>query len=202
MVLRTRAVFGVACRDRVWQPYARLGGTLDEIEHRPVPSGTESALASSTVRRGTQLRGIFLGRDGIRPGWLTLLFMVLGGGLTYGLSFVIRHYFVPRPADLQPIAPGSAWLMEGAQVAAVVIATAVLAAIEGKPWLAFGLQGPARRLRFVAGAHPTGHVLLSGGATGPEGSVLAFPVLFVVAALMQAWWGRQKVKTPLANRAD
>ncbi|AJX32008.1 CAAX amino terminal protease self- immunity [Burkholderia oklahomensis] len=39
-------------------------------------------------------------------------------------------------------------------------------------------------------AHPVGHALLSGGAAGPEGSVLVVPLLVVVVLAMRRWWGR------------
>ncbi|MGA8163364.1 MAG: type II CAAX endopeptidase family protein [Acidobacteriaceae bacterium] len=39
--------------------------------------------------------------------------------------------------------------------------------------------------------HPVGAPLWSGGATGPEGSVLVFPLLVVIAVLMVVWWGRR-----------
>jgi uncharacterized protein len=38
--------------------------------------------------------------------------------------------------------------------------------------------------------HPVGPILWSGGATGPEGSVLVFPLLLVIAIGMVLWWGR------------
>jgi hypothetical protein len=48
--------------------------------------------------------------------------------------------------------------------------------------------------------HPVGKILWSGGTTGPEGSVLVFALLAVMAALMVAWWGRRGEK-PFAGRA-
>jgi uncharacterized protein len=317
---------------------------LDDIEHRPASANP----ASTSVRRGGKLRRIFIGRDGIRTGWLALLFIVIVGGCAFGLSFLVRHFLL-GPVDFHNLPAGSALLMEGVQVVAAAIATGVLAAIERKSLFSYGLQGAARGLRFVSGvvcgfvaisalvlillkagllqlnastlqpseawkyaamwagvflmagvfeetvlrgylqytltrrigfwwaaillsalfgglhgwnpgetpvglvtavlaglvfclslwytgslwwaigfhaawdwgesyfygtsdsgeisqgslftAHPVGHVLLSGGATGPEGSVLVIPVLIVVVVLMWAWWGRRKIKTPFAGRA-
>jgi uncharacterized protein len=40
-------------------------------------------------------------------------------------------------------------------------------------------------------AHPVGNVLLSGGKTGPEGSVLVLVLLVVMGVLMRLWWGRR-----------
>ena len=41
-------------------------------------------------------------------------------------------------------------------------------------------------------SHPRGPALWSGGATGPEGSVIVLPLLVVVALLMTAWWGKRE----------
>ena len=38
--------------------------------------------------------------------------------------------------------------------------------------------------------HPVGNALLSGGATGPEGSLLVFPVLLLLALGIYLWWRR------------
>lgn len=39
--------------------------------------------------------------------------------------------------------------------------------------------------------HPVGPALWSGGATGPEGSVIVLPLLVLIALLMAAWWGKR-----------
>jgi membrane protease YdiL (CAAX protease family) len=46
--------------------------------------------------------------------------------------------------------------------------------------------------------HPLGKLLWSGGLTGPEGSLLIFPLLIVIAAGMYVWWGRKTV-SPFAG---
>lgn len=40
-------------------------------------------------------------------------------------------------------------------------------------------------------AHPVGNILMSGGKTGPEGSLLIFPMLLITAVLIWLWWGRR-----------
>jgi membrane protease YdiL (CAAX protease family) len=52
----------------------------------------------------------------------------------------------------------------------------------------------------LLGEHPMGKILWSGGATGPEGSLLVLPLLFIVAVCMWLWWGR-RVKSPFADAA-
>jgi uncharacterized protein len=46
--------------------------------------------------------------------------------------------------------------------------------------------------------HPTGKLLWSGGATGPEGSLLIIPLLILVALCMWLWWGR-RVQSPFTG---
>jgi len=48
--------------------------------------------------------------------------------------------------------------------------------------------------------HPVGPVLWSGGATGPEGSILVVPVLLLIGILMVLWWGR-RTQSPFAGAA-
>jgi len=50
----------------------------------------------------------------------------------------------------------------------------------------------------LLGEHPTGPLLWSGGATGPEGSLLVLVLIVIIALLMWGWWGR-KVESPFRN---
>ena len=47
----------------------------------------------------------------------------------------------------------------------------------------------------LLGAHPIGPRLWSGGATGPEGSLLVLPLIVIFALVMWLWWGR-RVQSP------
>jgi len=63
-------------------------------------------------------------------------------------------------------------------------------------WAESYLWGTADSGRVVQGhlfaVHPQGNILFSGGATGPEGSLLIIPLLLIIAALMWLAWGRNK----------
>jgi membrane protease YdiL (CAAX protease family) len=48
------------------------------------------------------------------------------------------------------------------------------------------------------GEHPAGNILWSGGATGPEGSLLVLCLLVLIAVLMVLWWGR-RTQSPFAG---
>ena len=63
-------------------------------------------------------------------------------------------------------------------------------------WAESYLWGTADSGRVAQGhlfaVHPQGNILLNGGATGPEGSLLVIPLLLIIAALMWLAWGRNK----------
>ena len=59
-----------------------------------------------------------------------------------------------------------------------------------------GMQAQSHLLN----SHPAGPVLWSGGATGPEGSLLVLPTVLTIAVLMVLWWGR-RVQSPFAGMA-
>jgi uncharacterized protein len=48
--------------------------------------------------------------------------------------------------------------------------------------------------------HPIGKLLWSGGATGPEGSILVLPLLVLAALAMFLWWGL-RTQSPFAGSA-
>jgi uncharacterized protein len=63
-------------------------------------------------------------------------------------------------------------------------------------WAESYLWGTADSGRVVQGhlfaVHPQGNILFSGGSTGPEGSLLILPLLFIITAMMWLAWGRKK----------
>jgi len=62
-------------------------------------------------------------------------------------------------------------------------------------WAESYLWGTANSGRVVQGhlfsVHPRGNILWSGGATGPEGSILVVPLLLIIALLMWIIWRRK-----------
>jgi len=62
-------------------------------------------------------------------------------------------------------------------------------------WAQSYLWGTADSGKVVQGhlfsIHPQGNILLSGGTTGPEGSVIVFPLLILIALFMWIVWGRK-----------
>jgi len=65
-------------------------------------------------------------------------------------------------------------------------------------WAQSYLWGTADSGKFVQGhffsVHPQGNIYLSGGATGPEGSVMAIPLLLLIGVLMLLVWKKNRVQ--------
>jgi uncharacterized protein len=93
---------------------------------------------------------VFMGPEGLRAGWGILLFVALFIGFTY-LSFLTLKHFLPRRPHTALFALRTAFISEFTQFVPLVLATAVMALIERRPFLAYGYQGQARAVRFFSG---------------------------------------------------
>jgi uncharacterized protein len=104
------------------------------------------------------MRWVFIGADGLRAGWSALLFVLLYliFALLSGMLFA-RLLAGLRTNDLS-LSLGLK--MELVQLLPAVIATIVMALIEGRSPLAYGFQGTSRLSRFLFGAI-SGFVALS-----------------------------------------
>jgi membrane protease YdiL (CAAX protease family) len=101
-------------------------------------------LNESTVRQ------VFLGSDGIRPGWGVLFFVLMVVGFEF-LAFALLRSQLPagRPPAVLPLR--LALLTECAQLFPVMVSTAIMARVERKPVLSYGYQGRSRVLYLVSG---------------------------------------------------
>jgi hypothetical protein len=111
------------------------------------------------------LRKSFIGERGLRAGWSALIFLAIVVPLSV-LGGKLVGYFFPE-GDKPMVLPDTQILTEGALVIAVFIATWVMAKIEKRPVLSYGLTDSRRVRRFFFG--------------------LAVGVLFV-SALVGALW--------------
>ncbi|HEX3985494.1 MAG TPA: type II CAAX endopeptidase family protein [Acidobacteriaceae bacterium] len=92
---------------------------------------------------------LFYGPQGLRAGWSLLLFATLVFLLMQGFGLLVGPYVrIGADGTLPPLA---SLLMELAQFAPVLLATAILAVFEGRPLTFYGFQGRARGRRFLAG---------------------------------------------------
>ncbi|HWZ59714.1 MAG TPA: type II CAAX endopeptidase family protein [Gemmatimonadaceae bacterium] len=115
-----------------------------------VPSGPQPDAPST-------LHWIFVGPNGIRAGWSILIFVALLFAIGAAVLFVLRHIpGVPRGETSAGLA-----LSETSIVFTVLVATAIMARIEGRSVLNYGLRDRQWLRRFVVGAL-WGLVLISG----------------------------------------
>jgi uncharacterized protein len=93
---------------------------------------------------------IFFGPEGLRAGWGVLLFVLLFIGFLFLTGRVLRH-FLPRgrPSAVFPLR--LAFISESAQLIPLLLATGIMALIEGRSLLAYGYHGTARAVRFFSG---------------------------------------------------
>jgi uncharacterized protein len=97
-----------------------------------------------------RLRWIFTGSNGIRAGWSILLFVAIFGSVMFGLARILHHIFGPNPPK-SLLTLKLIYVGEGAQLFSLVVALAVMAAIERRSILSFGLHGTFRVARFTGG---------------------------------------------------
>lgn len=92
---------------------------------------------------------VFVGPDGLRAGWSLLVFAAICAILIFLGGFLFRP-FVHFGRD-GGISPTTGILLELSQLVPVVVATWIMAMLEGRPVLSYGYQGRARVLRFISG---------------------------------------------------
>jgi hypothetical protein len=112
------------------------------------------ALLETRIEPERDIRWIFLGPNGLRAGWGVLLFALIFVATYYLLSWALGPLFLSLThgqRHMQSMPIGLGFLMEGFQVACMVVATVSMALIERRPILSYGYQGQSRALRFFSG---------------------------------------------------
>ena len=93
---------------------------------------------------------VFFGSEGIRAGWGVLLFFLMAVGFEFLALTMLRHQL--PTGHLPAVLPLTLALeIECAQLLPVLLATAIMALIEGKPVLFYGYQGKSKAVYFVSG---------------------------------------------------
>jgi uncharacterized protein len=112
----------------------------------------DQAIVSIEAPAKRGIRWIFFGADGLlRAGWGVLLFIALVVGLEV-LCGRVLVYLIHPPHHLRGVMPLKLGLIsEIAQFIPILLATAILALVEHRPFLAYGFLGQARAARFLAG---------------------------------------------------
>ena len=103
------------------------------------------------VRRKRGLRWVFTGSNGIRAGWGIVLFPAIAVLVVLGIGKLLHHLLGPTPRNpsLLTLPFVSYFLL--AEFLGLLVALAVMARIERRSILSFGLQGSARLARFAGG---------------------------------------------------
>ncbi len=97
-------------------------------------------------------RWAFFGNDGLRPGWSALLFVAIV--VVFRELFVVAASFV-MPGILSigngPTSPRVALVFELVSLVLVLVATWIMARIEGRRLVVYGYAGRATLVRFLSG---------------------------------------------------
>jgi uncharacterized protein len=96
------------------------------------------------------LRWIFTGSNGIRAGWSIVLFALIFAAVMFGLGRILHHIFGPNPHK-NLLSLKFIYIFEAAQLFALAVAVAIMAALERRPILSFGFQDSSRVVRFTTG---------------------------------------------------
>jgi uncharacterized protein len=99
---------------------------------------------------------IWKGPEGLRRGWAVLLFVIIAAliaAVLFGIVYVLAHF---TPADMSSLRsrlmPGVRMALVLAECCGLLIATAVMARIERRSWLDYGLRGQRAAILFGQGA--------------------------------------------------
>jgi membrane protease YdiL (CAAX protease family) len=96
----------------------------------------------------TRIRWVFIGSQGIRAGWSALIFVsIFIAQMIFSRRLILGHAPMPRG----PVPPYLAFLFESYQLAAALIATAIMAWIERRALWSYGLAGRGPAKLFLAG---------------------------------------------------
>lgn len=104
-----------------------------------------------TQRPKRGLRWIFIGSNGLRAGWGIVIFAAIFAAVAFGIGRFIHHLLGLTPPRTIELPMRFLYIVELTQFFALAVAVGVMAAIERRSVLSFGLQGTARLTRFVAG---------------------------------------------------
>lgn len=102
--------------------------------------------------RGKQrLRRVFLGSNGLRAGWGVVLFIATFAAVEFAIAKLLHYLLGPIPHRTVNLTLHTSYLGECVQLLGLVAAAALMARIERRSMLSFGLQGSARVARFAGG---------------------------------------------------
>jgi hypothetical protein len=119
----------------------------DSVTH----SAEQKKNQTPAVRRKRGLRWVFTGSNGIRAGWSIVIFVATLVAVVFGIGRLMHHFLGPMPHRPSLLTLKFIYIGEGVQFIGLLVAVTVMAAIERRSILSFGLQGSARFARLAGG---------------------------------------------------
>lgn len=114
-----------------------------------IDSSGEIPLPEPPIQHGP--KWVFFGSDGLRAGWSALLFVVIFLALVFAFGAAVKLLHVPVPNSKGPLPVRAALAFEFVQAFLVLVATWIMARIEGRRLAVYGYAGRARVPRFFYG---------------------------------------------------
>jgi len=118
---------------------------MDHAGEENQPSTIASVPASVPEAPRSAVRGIFVGRDGLRAGWRFLIFFLILQTLVSGLGFTLRllHVAKPSTANLRTLTTIRVIAFDGVSFLFVCLATWIMAKFERRRFGVYGLPWKA-----------------------------------------------------------
>jgi uncharacterized protein len=123
------------------------------------PGRPESDDAAARLRNDWLMgpgNSIWRGSEGLRRGWAVPLYVIMAAAIAavlFGIVYWLAHL---TPADMSALrsqlVPGIRLALVIAECGGLLLATAVMARIEGRSWLDYGLRGRRAPILFGQGA--------------------------------------------------
>lgn len=113
-------------------------------------SATPPPGAATTIRQRSTIAWIFLGKDGLRAGWSTLLYLLLIVMMTLIVSLALRSY-VAQPQATAPQTAMRTLAGEAIAAAVTIVAALIMSRVERRPFAQYGLKGSQAIADLTAG---------------------------------------------------
>lgn len=178
---------------------------------------TQETSVADAKPRG--IKGIFIGSQGLKPGWGMLLFVLIVAVLVIGLSLCAHAVLHGKTVNTGTLTPGITLIIESLQAGVALLATLITAAIERRSLvkLGFGLKNALPRLLqglvvgviamaalvgvlYLCGAIKIGALALHGADIWRYGAEWGLAFLLVGAS--EEWLFRGYLQQTLARRLN
>lgn len=131
-----------------------MSDPLDDLTqppaNEPLPLGVPDPPAPAGP---SKLRQVFIGPDGLRPGWGLAIFIALTFGVIQGLAVAASHlHLLPKDAAAETnVSPAFAFFSEAVPFLAILLVTWIMSKIERRPHASYGLGSRRALPHFFAG---------------------------------------------------